>query len=176
MCRSLGKSWLSAIVAVVWVAGTLFAASGPKGQTGALAPRDEQAIRATMEAYRTAWMANDPKGVLSTFTEDAVLLPAHGAAAVAGIAAIEKYWFASGVPPTVLTELKVTVDQVSGNDTLAFARGLDSVAWTVTDKRKSVQYSHPGTYLNVMKKLPDGSWRIQAHMWDDGPQKVEELR
>ncbi len=29
-------------------------------------------------------------------------------------------------------------------------------------------YGHPGTYLNVLRKLPDGSWRISHHMWDDG--------
>jgi hypothetical protein len=25
----------------------------------------------------------------------------------------------------------------------------------------------------VMKKMPDGSWRIQVHMWDDGQENVE---
>jgi ketosteroid isomerase-like protein len=27
--------------------------------------------------------------------------------------------------------------------------------------------------IRAMRKLPDGSWRIQAHMWDDGPERVE---
>jgi hypothetical protein len=35
------------------------------------------------------------------------------------------------------------------------------------------RHAHPGTYLNVMKKQKDGSWRIQVHMWDDGPERVE---
>ncbi len=56
---------------------------------------------------------------------------------------------------------------------MAFARGLDGVAWTVTQDGVTHRHSHPGTYLNVMRKLPDGSWRIQAHMWDDGPERVE---
>jgi uncharacterized protein (TIGR02246 family) len=142
-------------------------------QPNELTPADEKAIRATIEAYRTAWLANDAKGVLKTFTDDAVLQPAHGAAAVVGIAAIEKYWFAPGGPPTTITKLDITVDQVSGNAALAFARGLDTVAWTMTQNGATSRYSHPGTYLNVMKKLPDGSWRIQVHMWDDGPQTVE---
>jgi len=111
--------------------------------------------------------------VLRTFTNDAVLMPAHGAAAVVGIAAIEKYWFTLGGPPTTITELHITVDQVGGNGTLAFARGLDGVAWTVTEREAIRKHSHPGSYLNVMKKLADGSWRIQAHMWDDGPESVE---
>ena len=142
-------------------------------QRSELSPADEMAIRATIEAYRTAWLANDAKGVLKTFTDDAVLQPAHGAPAVVSIRATEKYWFAPGGPPTTITKLDITVDQVSGNATLAFARGLDTVAWTVTQNGVTRRYSHPGTYLNVMKKLPDGTWRIQVHMWDDGPQTVE---
>ncbi|PYV99192.1 MAG: hypothetical protein DMG89_08915 [Acidobacteria bacterium] len=103
------------------------------------------AIRATIEAYRTAWLANDAKGVLKTFTDDAVLLPAHGAPAVVVIADIAKYWFTLGGPPATVTELNITVDQTSGNGTLAYARGLDSVAWTVTEAGTTRRHSHPGT-------------------------------
>jgi len=149
------------------------ASAGENIRPGGLSPADEKAIRATIEAYRTTWLANDPKGVLNTFTPDAVLMPAHGAPAVEGIAAIEKYWFTPGGPPTTITQLDITVDQVSGTATLAFARGLDAVAWTVTQDGATRRHSHPGTYLNVMKKLPDGTWRIQVHMWDDGPERVE---
>ncbi len=148
------------------------ATSGSGAEPGRLTLDDENAIRATIEAYRTAWLANDSKAVLRTFTDDAVVLPAHGAPAVVGIAAIEKYWFGSGGPSTTITQLDITVDQVSGNDKLAFARGLDAVGWTVADGTTH-RHFHPGTYLNVTKKLPDGSWRIQVHMWDDGPEKVE---
>ena len=45
---------------------------------------DESEIRTTIEAYRTAWLANDSHGVLKTFTDDAILQPAHGAPAVVG--------------------------------------------------------------------------------------------
>jgi len=138
-----------------------------------LTPDDEKAIKLTIETYRTAWLANDNKGVLKTFTHDAVLQPAHGTPAIVGIDAIEKYWFAPGGPPTVLTKLNITVDRVGGNRGLAFARGLDGVAWTVTEGGKVRHYSHPGTYLNVMKRMPDGSWKIHVHMWDDGPQRVD---
>ena len=164
------------MIARIFVAITLLVAAVSAWQPGKpenkLTPADEKAIRATIEAYRTAWLANDSKGVLKTFTDDAVLQPAHGAPAVVGIRAIEKYWFAPG-PPTTITKLDITVDQVSGNATFAFARGLDTVAWTMIQNGVVRRYSHPGTYLNVMKKLPDGTWRIQVHMWDDGPQTVE---
>lgn len=148
-------------------------ASAPKGEASQLTQKDEKAIKATIEAYRKAWLANDTKGVLKTFTDDAVLLPAHGNEAVEGIVAIERYWFAPGGPPTTVTVLNITVEQVKGDGTLAFAHGLDEVGWTVTRDNGSHRYFHPGTYLNVMKKLPDGTWRIQVHMWDDGPERVD---
>jgi uncharacterized protein (TIGR02246 family) len=147
--------------------------SSAKAADEKLSAADESAIRATIEAYRTAWLGGDNKGVLETFIDDGILLPAHGSPAVVGIAAIEKYWFTPGGPPTTITKLHITVDQVGGNGTLAFARRLDEVGWTVTQDGVTHKHFHPGTYLNVMKKMPDGSWRIQAHMWDDGPEKVE---
>ena len=79
------------------------ARSNAQVQRAGLSLDDEKAIRASIEAYRTAWLANDPQGVLRTFSDDAVLLPAHGQPAVAGLAAIEKYWFAPGGPPTTIT-------------------------------------------------------------------------
>jgi uncharacterized protein (TIGR02246 family) len=139
---------------------------------GVLSANDVAAIKATIEAYRTAWLRNDKAGVLSTFTNDAVLVPAHGGTAVVGIGAIEKYWFAPG-PPATVTLLDITVEQLEGSGSMAFARGVDNVGWTMVQDGKSQKHYHPGTYLNVMKKLPGGSWRIHLHMWDDGKETVQ---
>src|SRR5437764_6164606 len=172
LSRKKTMRWLTSIlICVLWCAVSSFA--GSLDLWPGLTHDDENAIKARIEAYRTAGPANNSQGVLKTFTDDAVLLPAHGSSAIVGIAAIETYWFTPGGPPTAITELNITVDHVSGNKTLAFARGLDGVAWTVVEDGKTRHHSHPGTYLNVMKKMPDGSWRIQAHMWDDGPERVE---
>ena len=144
--------------------------SAPRGDT--LSASDMDAIRATIEAYRTAWLRNDKQGVPRTLTDDAVLLPAHGGTPIVGIGAIENYWFAPG-PPTTVTRLDITVEQLEGSGSIAFARGVDNVGWTTIQGGKSEKRYHPGTYLNVMKKQPDGSWRIHVHMWDDGKETVE---
>src|SRR5215813_12487789 len=68
-------------------------AAGVKHRDEELTDADQKAIKATIEAYRTAWLTNDSKGVLATFTDDAVLQPAHGSPAIVGITPIEKYWF-----------------------------------------------------------------------------------
>ncbi len=134
-----------------------------------LSAQDVQAVRGVIEAYRTAWLRGDAQGVLDTFTSDAVLLPAHGAEPVAGTAAITKYWWPPDGPPTKITKLDITTDDVGGDCRMAYAHGRDEVGWTVTENGVTKTHGHRGTYLNVLKKLPDGSWRISHHMWDDAP-------
>jgi uncharacterized protein (TIGR02246 family) len=176
MRKARGTFWITAVLAGLLCPVVLFAAphSDSKAHENGLTPDDVKAIKATIEAYRTSWLQGNADGVLNTFSEDAVLLPHHGDSPVQGIVAIRNYWFGSGGPATTITGLKITVEQISGNQTLAFARGQDAVSWTVTPNGQPPQrFSNSGTYLNVMKKLPGGSWRIQVHMWDDPGNRSE---
>ena len=164
--------------ALAWLLCPVMLFSAPQSDSKScekgLTPDDVKAIKATIEAYRTSWLQGNAKGVLNTFAEDAVLLPHHGDPPVQGITAIQTYWFGASGPATTITGLKITVEQVGGSETTAFARGLDAVSWTMTPEGKPQQsFSNSGTYLNVMKKLPDGSWRIQVHMWDDPANRAD---
>jgi uncharacterized protein (TIGR02246 family) len=134
-----------------------------------LSADDAEAVRAVQEAYRTAWLRGDEKGVLATFTDDAVLLPAHGARPITGQDAIKRYWFPAGAPPTTITRLDLTIAGLDGDGCVAFTHGEDNVGWTTMEKDVARPHGHPGTYLNVLRKGPDGRWRIARHMWDDGP-------
>jgi uncharacterized protein (TIGR02246 family) len=132
-----------------------------------LSPADATAVRGVIDAYRTAWLRGDAKAVMDTLTADAVLLPAHGARPVVGADAIKKYWWPSGGPPTTITKLDITVEQVGGDCQIAYAHGRDDVAWTIQEGGTTKTFGHPGTYLNVFRRMSDGSWRISHHMWDD---------
>ena len=154
-------------VAILGLACSLGWSANPECNA-TLSPQDATAIRGVMEAYRTSWLRGDAKGVLDTFTRDAVLLPAHGAKPVVGTAAITKYWWPAGGPPTKITKLDITIEGLEGDCRIATVHGKDDVAWTMEEKGATKAYGHPGTYLNVLRKLPDGSWRIARHMWDDG--------
>ena len=137
-----------------------------------LSASDREAIKATIEKYRISWLKNDKDGVLGVFSDDAALLPSHGASAVEGKSNVERYWFAPG-PPTVITKLDITITKIEGSRFLAFVYGRDDVGWTATERGAQHHHFHPGTYLNVMKRDAKGDWKIQVHMWDDGTEKVE---
>jgi uncharacterized protein (TIGR02246 family) len=132
-----------------------------------LSKQDAASIKAAIDAYRTSWLAGDAEGVLNTFTEDAVLLPPHAGSPVVGRAAIRKYWWPEGATPAKITKLNITFEQVGGDSMIGYARGRDEVAWSVEEDSTTKTYALAGIYLNVMRKLPDGSWRISHHMWDD---------
>lgn len=129
---------------------------------------DELAIRQTLEAYRQSWLKSDPAGVLATFTEDAVLLPHHGDPPVRGMTNIRAYWFPPSPPQaTTITGLELTIEEIRGDGSVAYVWGHDTVSWTTGSGASATKWTNAGTYLNVMRRMPDGSWRIQAHMWDD---------
>ncbi len=156
-----------AIAPLLLLAGAAARPESPECEA-TLSERDAAAIRGVIEAYRTSWLRGDEKGVLETFTPDAVLLPAHGAVPVVGIAAIQSYWWPPEAPPTAITKLEITTEGLQGDCRIAHVYGRDDVAWTTVEKGATKRSGHPGTYLNVMRKMPDGSWRISRHMWDDG--------
>ena len=128
---------------------------------------DIQNIKQTIEFYRLSWLRGDPTGVQKTFDEDAVLIPHHGDRPVLGIEAIKSYWWPNNAPATKIVRLDITFDEIGGDGCYAFVRGNDSVEWVTATSAGEQKYGNAGTYLNVMRKQPDGSWRILQHMWDD---------
>ena len=126
-----------------------------------LSSSDATAVRAVVEDYRRAWLREDAAGVMRTLTQSSVLLPAHGAEPVVGIDKIKEYWWPKDGPETKILQLDISVDQAEGDGCLAFVRGTDTVAWSTLEAGKMTRIRHKGRYLNVMKKMPDGTWRIQ---------------
>ena len=136
-----------------------------------LTDQDRTAIRSTIEKYRTSWLAGDAEGVMGTFAEDAVLMPPQGIAPAVGREAIRKYWWPAGGPTTTITKLNITYEDIGGECSTAYARGRDEVGWIIEENGTRKSHGNSGTYLNVMRRLPDGSWRISHHMWDVDPSK-----
>jgi uncharacterized protein (TIGR02246 family) len=158
-------AWLGFAAALLAVTEGIPAAP----QSPGLSEGDSRTVRAVLEQYRKAWLANDENAVLRLFTADAVLMPHHGVEPVVGLEAARAFWFPKGGPPTTITEFAMTVDETGGSGDLAFARGHSRVAWVTGEGTAAKKSSNAGTWLTLLRRQPDNSWRISHQMWDDPP-------
>jgi ketosteroid isomerase-like protein len=143
--------------------------AGAKDRDVCLSPTDLQAIRNQLEAYRTGWLSNDAQAVQRTFTQDAVLLPPHGLDPVVGMEAIKQFWWPEDAPHTTISRFELTDEETGGCGSFAFIRGRSRVEWTVEDHGKLEKFANAGTFLTLLRKLPDQTWKISHQMWDDPP-------
>ena len=136
-----------------------------------LSASDGSAVRAVLERYRTTWLANDEGGVVSTFTRDAVLMPAHGNAPVSGTNAIKEYWWPVSTTKTTITKFVQTLDEVGGSGNLAYARGTSDVEWSTEDKGTIQNWQNGSSFMFLLKRQADGTWLISHLIWDAGENK-----
>ena len=160
--NSVGKH-NRAKVCVVLAAPLVLTALGCSN-SAAVSSTDIQAIKAASQAYGTAWLSNDPELVMATLTDDAVVIPS-GSAPIEGQEAIREFWWPKDSPPTTVTEFTSTQDEVGGHGDFGFVRGTFSLRFDYD----GTGYSGAGTYISLLRRLPDGSWRISHRMWSDRP-------
>jgi len=162
------RSMIASIVVCLLFASTTYAEKVAKG----LSAGDAAAVRAVLERYQTTWLANDESGVLSTFAPEAVLMPAHGNAPVDGLAAIKQYWWPQSATKTTITKFVQKLDEVGGNETLAYARGNSDVEWRTEDKGTAQNWQNSSSFLFLLKRRADGMWLITHLIWDAGENKL----
>ena len=167
MRKDPSRHWLPFAFALGLALALTASASFGAGPSS-LTADDRSKIESVLHAYRTAWLANDAEGVLRLFTEDAVLMPHHGVKPVVGKAAARAFWFPAG-PPTTVTLLDQTFDEIAGVPELAYVRGHSKVEWTTGTGADAKRSGNAGTNLTILRRQPDGSWKIAVQMWDDPP-------
>jgi uncharacterized protein (TIGR02246 family) len=140
----------------------VFAAAG-----SSLSAEDIAKIKQVHKRYEETWLKGDADGVRSLFTDDCVLLPHHGVPPRVGKKEMNEFWFPPNTPPTTVTKLVLSLENIGGDGQIAYVWGTDEVAWTTVQDGKTTSSSNKGTFLNVLKKQPDGEWKISHHMWDD---------
>jgi uncharacterized protein (TIGR02246 family) len=132
-----------------------------------LSTDDVAKIKFVHKQYEDAWLKGDADAVRALFTDDSVLLPPHAGKPCIGREGLNEFWFPPNAPPTKITKLVVTLQKVGGDGQIAYAWGTHEVAWTTSQGTKTINASHTGTFLNVLKKQANGEWKISHHMWDD---------
>jgi len=126
----------------------------------ALSTTDIEAIMAAELAFATAWLANDQSKVMATLTPDAVIM-APGQPAVEGATALKEWWWPADSVPTLVTEYEVAQRESGGSGDVGFVRGSYSLAF----EADGTTFTYTGKYLCLLRRGPDGSWRISHRMW-----------
>ena len=165
-----GRGLFGAALAALTIWGA--AALAAPESSPPLSAADFERIRAVSRSYCDAWLANDEAAVLRLFTKDAVLLPHHGLEPVVGEASIRAFWFPKSGPPTTVTTLTQTVDEIGGSGDIAYLRGHSAVSWVSGTGTAAKTSSNAGTFLNILRRQPDGAWLITHQMWDDPPNQT----
>ena len=124
----------------------------------------EQTIRDNTKGYVEAYNRGDVAAAADFYTEDAKVL-ANNMEMVSGRQAIREFWKTAmemGVKKMNLQTVEVGYD---GN--LAYERGVSIVD---IEPKGGQARTEKGKYLTVLKRQPDGSWKVAVDIWNsDSP-------
>lgn len=129
--------------------------------TPAMSLADGQAMA---DAYAAALESGSVETLVSMFTDDAMILPAD-APAVVGKEAIRGQFEASAKTPQ---KLSVKVEAVLGDGDTGCSRGVFTSSMTPEGAAEPISVT--GKWVSVSRLQPDGSRKIQWHIWNaDAP-------
>lgn len=116
---------------------------------------DEATIRKLDESWSQAASAKQLDAVVSYYSDDASLLP-PGEPTTSGKAAIRKAWEGLLSAPNSSLHWNATRVEVARSGDLAYSQGTYEMTF---DDAKGKPLVDRGKYLEVWKKLSDGSWK-----------------
>jgi ketosteroid isomerase-like protein len=137
--------------------------ASPGGESGAgLSAQDEAAIRGIDSAFSRAFAAGDGNALAALYTSDATVRPPN-APLIEG-AAVKEFMvgFTSGFSGT----FEFTPTAIEGRGDLAYTVG--SYRATLTERKSGAKPfpTEVGKYITVVKKQPDGSWKMVYDIWN----------
>ena len=126
-----------------------------------LSAEDEAAIRAVDVEWARAASAGDANALTAVYAPDATLLPPNEP--VVQGEAVKKY--NADMTNSFSGPFEITTTAVEGRGDLAYVVG--KYRATLTPKKAGAKPlpTEEGKYIEVMKKQPDGSWKIAYEMW-----------
>ena len=130
---------------------------------------DEIAVRAATEAYSRAWLADDPVSVMRTLVSDPVLLPS-GRPPLVGAEAVRAFWWPPSGPTTRVIAMRQEIDAVGISGDLAYSRGRGTLTYVLEPPTRSAAgppTTIHSTFINILRRQPNGSWLIAERMWSD---------
>jgi ketosteroid isomerase-like protein len=138
-----------------------------RSQYELLSDKEKSSVLAVKEKYRTEWLKNNADGVVSVFSDDAVLLPPNGVKPVEGKQAIKAYWFPPADTLTIIDEFVLQTDELYGVGDLAYERGISTVTWHMEHRRTNFNkaYISKGSYVTIYRRVGH-AWKMKHQIWD----------
>ena len=163
-----GCPFVQPLLAMACAVCLLMAGSGcSNARPVSLSAEEIETIMAADQAYATAWLANEPERVMATLTDDAALVPS-GMEVMEGADDIRAFWWPPDSPLTTVIEFSLVQQEAGGSGDVGFVRGSFLLAF----EYDGAAHSSSGEYFSLLRRLPDGSWRISHRMWSDRPRQA----
>jgi len=125
---------------------------------------DVAALRTAIEAGSAKWMEafnrGDAAGTAALYTDDAAVL-APNSEMIQGRPGIQDLW--SGAIQMGLKDVSLTTVDVGGSGETAYEIGKYSLKIQPTGKQAMTD---SGKYVVVWKRQNDGTWKLQADIWN----------
>ena len=159
------KMWFLFLITGVVLAGILAACGSPAAapvdqQPAAAQPADDveavtAAVNQVWDQYASSLNAGDVDRYMALWADNAIQLPPDS------LPLVGKETLRAGLESEVKAityDMKITNEEVNVSGDLAVARG--TYAATITFKDGSDPISIDGKYMTLLKRQPDGSWKI----------------
>jgi ketosteroid isomerase-like protein len=147
------------LLAVLVLAVASTACQPPAQEAAGLSDEDVAAIRQLHDGLFEAVVAGD-WSVLAAYAEDGVAMPPNHPA-VEGRAAIEAW---NRALPLEFVDGGGTPDVIDGRDGLAYVRG--SFWYDMRPEGQPELVRYEGKLIWVLRKQPDGTWLLEAAIWN----------
>ena len=121
-----------------------------------LPDEDVRTILSIDRSFQEAVRQGDWRTLRGLYAPDAVHMP-QGHPAVEGVDSIIAHWEQT-YPDDGIAGYNTDTDVIHGDATIAYHRG----TWT-----SEAEMLARGTYLWVLRRMPDGEWRIVADMYNN---------
>lgn len=127
---------------------------------------DEEKIININRRYIDYWLLNDENGVMSLFTEDAMISPS-GMKTIKGKQDIKNFWFPKDGSVTTIVGFSNDIQHISFDGEIAYSTQFDHLTWTYKSKEQQLNREQSGITTTIYKKQQDGDWKIIHQMWKD---------
>ena len=123
---------------------------------------DVEAIKKITDDFNAAINAGDIDKLVSLYTDNVVRIPPNKPALIGKEA--NRSMFQEVLDNFTVQNEGVNVDlKVSGD--LAFVRGSWTSTFTPKDEGEPLKYN--GSFVFVIQKQPEGSWKVICHIWSN---------